>query len=88
MIQLQPGKKVNKGFLGMIPLINYQKEENHWWSSKDKRWVKTETKDTFLVCRSIKAFRRRLKRAPKGVNFLLLHEDPKYSVLGIGTGKD
>ncbi len=41
-----------------------------------------------VTCNSIRAFRRRLKKAPKGIPFLLVSRYRKCDVLGIGSKKN
>jgi len=36
-------------------------------------------------CKSVKAFRRKLKKAPKGVKFILVSKWEGYNVEGIGS---
>lgn len=64
---------------------------DRWWYS-DGQWVHTDDLDITkggsncaYGCRSVKAFRRMLKSAPRGVEFILVNSWLGYDVYGVGS---
>ena len=73
---------INKRFLWM------ESVDNNWrWNIKLKKWINSNTpaKDStiFLDCLSLKAFKRRLKDTPKGVQFRLVSRFIGFDILGV-----
>lgn len=68
---------------------------NWYWDEKNKKWVKCDS-DEFrnnidwmssdAPCKSIRAFRRKLKSAPKNLTFILDSRFVGCDVSGVGTG--
>ncbi len=77
-------KRMNYGFMGFTTF------ENGWWFNLNtKKWVQDHKSDktvysSYQDCRTVKAFRRTLKYAPKGVKFILVSRWLGYNVTGKG----
>ena len=67
--------------------------ENGWWYNTDlQAWFYnpehgTSNFSSHQPCRSVRAFRRKLKLAPKGVVFLLCSRWQKHEIYGKGQAK-
>lgn len=71
-----------------------QDENNYWWFDYgSNQWLNDMTlltKKGFSShqdCKSVKAFRRKLKKAPKGIKFILVSRWKGYDVIGYGNKK-
>lgn len=69
-----------------------QDENNDWWFDyESNQWLNDMTllgKKGFSShqwCRSVKAFRRKLKKAPKGVKFILVSKWKRHDIIGYGS---
>lgn len=65
-------------------------ERGWWFSHNTNRWEKNpETGEkgysSHQDCRTVRAFRRKLKSAPKGVEFVLVPRWIGHSVTGFGS---
>jgi len=71
--------RVNHNFMGFTTY------ENGWWFNKDK-WEQNAKAgcSSYQDCRTVKAFRRKLKSAPKGVEFVLVSRWVGRDVIGFG----
>jgi len=58
---------------------------NLWFCEETKTWD-LKGNSSHRYCRSIRAFRRMLKYAPKGVCFVLWNRFEGYKVWGVGCG--
>jgi hypothetical protein len=80
--EAKKGTRINYKFFGMTNFDDY------WWVDTLKKWVKISEVDkrlersTHRDCRSTRAFRRMLKTAPKGVEFILVSRWVGYNVYG------
>ena len=74
--------RIKHSFIGMTTFDSY------WmYDEEDKKWV-GELKHkgcSHQHCNSVRAFRRKLKKAPKGVKFILVSRWMGYDVYGTGT---
>lgn len=84
------GRRINYRFRGFTSL-----ERGWWYDEVNKVWTnnynfndKRGKFSSHQSCKSIPAFRRKLKRAPKGVEFILRSYGIGYDVFGKGTSKD
>jgi hypothetical protein len=81
------GSRINHTFLGMTTF------EDYWWVDSLKRWVKSIDIDrdlersTHRNCNSVKAFKRMIKTAPNGIEFILVSRWVGYNVTGINKSK-
>ena len=85
----QKNNRINYGFMGFTTF------ENGWWFHETrKEWV--DHNDPAYVseyngytshqpCCSMKAFRRKLKKCPKGVEFILCSRWVGYDIIGKNT---
>lgn len=79
------GQRVNYLFMGMTTF------ENDWWYIEDlKKWVNNPkdlpyNKSTHQPCKSVKAFKRKLKKAPIEVEFILVSRWKDCNVIGKGS---
>lgn len=71
----------SRGFIGMTCVSNL------WWWSKEKReWTEEGgVRSSHLKCRSVRAFRRRLKNAPANMTFTLVSKWKGFHVTGQGS---
>jgi hypothetical protein len=72
---------IKKRFLWMESVCG-----NWAWNTGLKKWVKEESdieSTIFLDCNSLKAFRRRLKNTPKGIEFRLVSRFIGFDITGI-----
>lgn len=80
--------RTNKRFWGMTPLTDL-----NWWYNFDlKRWEESGASNEHHVsshqpCKSVRAFRRKLKQAPIGVEFVLCSRWVGRDVYGHNTTK-
>jgi len=74
--------RINYRFMGFTTF------EQGWWHNHDEnRWEKNPSNCNYgshEPCRSVRAFRRKLKKAPKGVKFILVSRWKGYDVTGFG----
>lgn len=79
--------RINYKFMGFTTF------EQGWWYDKDlNSW--TDNPDfqkgnisSHQSCKSMKAFRRKLKRAPNGVEFVLVSRWIGHDIIGKGSSK-
>lgn len=83
----QKGTRINYRFIGFTTF-----EEGWSFSYDTNRWERNTHLGNLKKgccshqdCRSVKAFRRKLKKAPKGVKFTLVSRWVGHSVEGIGS---
>ncbi len=82
---IKRGKRINHRFIGITTF------ENDWKFDRNiNKWTKTpevgeKGYGRHQRCRSVKAFRRKLKTAPKGVKFILVSRWVGYEVDGVGS---
>jgi hypothetical protein len=79
--------KINYGFVGFEAV-----KDHYWYNLTTKTWgyspkVGDGLYSTIRRCNSVRAFRRMLKSAPKGVEFILLSIYKGYDVYGKGSKK-
>jgi hypothetical protein len=69
--------------MGMTTLDDY------WWIYSLKEWRKDAEGlcSSHCECNSVRAFRRRLKKCPKSVEFILVSRWKGYDVYGKNTTK-
>jgi len=76
-------QRVFHTFIGMTNFDDY------WWDGKE--WVlapnHANNYSSHCNCNSLRAFRRRLKKAPKGVEFILVSRWKGYDIYGKNTAK-
>jgi hypothetical protein len=87
----QRGSRINHRFMGMTTF------ENGWWyHESQKKWINHDTPyyesdgmgyNSHQRCTSVKAFIRKLKTAPIGVEFILVSRYVGFSVTGINKSK-
>ena len=81
----QKGTRINYRFMGFTTF------ENGWWFNHNtNRWEQNPEAgekgySSHQNCRSVKAFRRKLKKAPKGVKFILVSRWVGHDVEGTGS---
>lgn len=88
--QAPKGKRIKHSFHGFTTL------EPGWWYDKvNKLWTndyifknKEGSFSTHQPCNSLRAFRRKLKKAPKGVEFVLVSHWVGYDIYGKGQPND
>ena len=78
-------KRINYGFMGFTT-------EDWWFDYSANKWVKDLVIDgrqfsSHQDCKSVRAFRRKLKKAPKDVKFVLCSRWMKNDVIGYGSSK-
>ena len=63
--------------------------DHYWWEYNSKSWKKDAITpySSHCLCKSVRAFRRRLKEAPKGVKFTLVNIYVGFDVYGYGSKK-
>ena len=68
--------------LGFMGVTSY--DQSLWWC-RELGWTKEPKTcwSNYAPCRSVKAFRRMLKKCPKGVEFTLVSRYMGYSVSGV-----
>lgn len=76
--------RINYGFLGFTTY-----EKGWWFNHNTNKWEQnikaSENNFGFIQhCKTVKAFRRKLKKAPKGVEFTLVSRWIGYNVEGVG----
>jgi len=84
------GRRINYRFHGFTTL-----EPGWWYDAVNKVWTnnynfndKEGKFSSHQSCKTLRAFRRKLKKAPKGVEFILRSHWIGYDVYGKGTLKD
>jgi hypothetical protein len=70
--------RINYRFMGFTTF------EDWWFSYNTKKWEQDPKGDycSHQDCRTVKAFRRKLKSAPKGVEFILISRWFGHNVTG------
>jgi hypothetical protein len=82
--EARKGTRINYRFMGITTF------EQWWWYNRDfDKWEFTAQLGkgdytTCQRCRSVKAFRRKLKKAPKGVEFIFVNRWAGHNVTGFG----
>ena len=81
----QKQSRINYMFMGFTPV-----KSNWWFDYNTNKWSETPTigekgYGSHQDCNTVKAFRRKLKYAPKGVEFRLVSRWVGYDVIGIGS---
>lgn len=81
------GHRRNKQFKGIVTT-----NKNYQFDWRVNRWLKTEhprirVYSHLQPCESMRAFRRKLKNAPDGIEFLLIREWKNFEIKGIGSNK-
>jgi len=76
--------RFKKRFMGITTF-----EIGMWFNYNTNRWEKNPKAgekgfSSHQDCKSVKAFKRKLKKAPKGVEFILTNRYVGYDVYGIG----
>lgn len=76
--------RIKSRFFGLTTNTDY------WFDHGLQRWVLPSEKSgndlsNYQHCNSVRAFRRRLKNAPKGVEFILCNRYKSQNVKGIGS---
>lgn len=82
IFEAKRGTRIKSEFTG------YTSNDNGWWFN-GKAWQRFESKkqlSSHAPCFSVKAFRRKLKKAPKGVSFTLCSRYVGHNVIGVGNG--
>jgi hypothetical protein len=83
--QAQKRSRIKHTFIGMTTY------ESIWWDDDAKKWSEKydEMKrfSSHCDCNSVRAFRRRLKKCPKSVEFILVSRWKGYDVYGKNTTK-
>ena len=84
--EAQKRSRIKHTFMGITTY-----ESIWWWDDDNKEWNnKTEEMKHFsshCECNSVRAFRRRLKKCPKGIEFILVSRWKGYDVYGHNTTK-
>ena len=61
--------------------------DNWRWNTDKKKWINSNSsaKDStvFLDCKTLNAFKRRLKKTPQGIQFRLVSRFIGFDVLGV-----
>ena len=75
-------KDMNNRFLWM------ESVDNKWrWNADKKEWFYSSASNSnstvFLDCKTLKAFKRRLKKTPPGIQFRLVSRFIGFDVLGV-----
>ena len=76
--------RINYRFMGFTTF------ENGWWFNHDtKKWEQNPIAgkkgfSSHQICRTVKSFRHKLKKAPKGVEFILVSRWIGFNVTGFG----
>lgn len=79
--------RINYRFIGFTTF------ENGWWFNHNtNKWEQNPSAGekgygSHQDCRTVKAFRRKLKYAPKGVEFILVSRWVGYNVTGFGCAQ-
>lgn len=89
--QQPKGQRIKSQFMWMLT------HEAGWWFSETKnRWIHQEDPEWLTLgglvtsaknCHSVRAFRRMLKKAPNGVEFVLVSRWKYHNVYGRGSRK-
>lgn len=77
--------RINYGFMGFTTF-----EDGWWFSHNTNRWEQNPKAGekgygSHQPCRTVKAFRRKLKDAPMGVEFILVSRWVGHNVTGFGS---
>jgi hypothetical protein len=79
-------QRVKRYFMG------YTTYEEWWYNLTLKKWENNKSPlysySTHAPCNSVKAFRRKLKKAPFGIEFILISRYEGHNVTGIGGNKE
>ena len=84
-----------KGKRVMSRMIGFESENGEWvWNLDSKEWVHLTKCETFEFncsshrpCKSVRPFKRMLKKAPEGVSFILHSKYSGHNVYGTGQNK-
>jgi hypothetical protein len=83
--EAKKGTRINYGFIGCTTF------EKAWWYNETlKKWEydpdmsKGYDYSSYALCKSTKAFIRKLKKAPKGVEFILCSVWKSNNITGFG----
>ncbi len=81
--------RINSRFMGMTTYSGYFYVEhlNKWIESNNIKEANGNSYSTHQPCKTTKAFRRKLKNAPYGVEFILVSRWIGFSVYGKGSKK-
>lgn len=82
--EAEKNARIKYGFLGMTTF-----KEGWWYNDDLKQWefgpkFGTYIYSTHQPCRTVKAFKRKLKKAPKGIGFILASRWVGFDVYGAG----
>jgi hypothetical protein len=78
------GKRISYNFMGFTTF-----ESGWWFNFNTNKWEKNTKASkkgysSYQDCRTVKSFRRKLKSAPKGVEFILVSRWIGNNVIGFG----
>lgn len=82
--QAKKGNRVKYRFMGMTTY------DDVWFNNNTNRWeqnpkIGENEYCSHQSCRSVRAFRRKLKKAPNGFKFVLESRWRGYDVFGVGS---
>lgn len=85
--QANKGQRIKHNFLS-----GFQNNNGWWYNQKHKLWeylpnLSLNEYTSHRKCKSIRAFRRMLKKAPYGVTFTLNNKWFGHDIIGIGSCK-
>ena len=88
--EAEKGSRMNYGFIGFTTI-----ETSWWFNYTIGKWEHNPVKklgcgnySSHQICRTVKAFRRKLKAAPKGVRFILVNRWIGCDVVGYGNNSN
>ena len=90
--QANKRSRINYGFIGITT-----RESGWWYHESTKQWMnhnmpyyESDGKgfSSHQDCNSVRAFRRKLKKCPKGVKFILVNKWVGYDVTAYNTTKN
>jgi len=86
------GHRLNNQYLCFSAINN--DDTSYWYFDELRKWIDVLNSEdpggemsTDQDCHSIRAFRRKLKKCPKGIKFFLDSKFVKCYVIGEGTGE-
>jgi len=80
--------RINYRFMGITTF------ENGWWfNHNSNKWEQNPSSgekgySSHQDCRTVRAFRRKLKSAPKGIKFILVSRWVDHNVTGFGSANN
>lgn len=91
--QASKNNRINYGFIGITTF-----DKNHWmFHENQNKWI-NHSDFTYISdgkgccshqrCKSVKAFKRKLKKCPKYIKFILVSKWIGYNVIGYNTAKN